>query len=349
MPNFAEAWWMSVSCSACAMLSLFVILVLAMGVLLLRNSANAAPTDFLNRAVALTNVTPKQTVLKTPRLTGNLHNTVSMRAGALVTLYAADQKKFLTVPGECTGHPDAWFKEKDVHVLSMGKTGPRFICTGNDPKGNLFVIISEQNIANSIYKCTTMQQKQGCERASFWWSVWYKWNSQLELMGITAEDIRLNRRVFLTPTKYAYMVRLFWRAFHDGSLPKESTAVHSIHGHYIPKVRLRAPLMSKGGGAFGAPIWHQYEDPCVNDTMAILFKYKNIIARPCKPIIYDGSGFYVSYPDRLSSTVLANCDHTCGFRYYHGSSTRGQIVAYDSWKSTLKMRKKIEGAVLDGQ
>lgn len=274
---------------------------------------------------------------------------VSFRAGALVTLFVAHKKTFLTLPAECTGKADVWFKPRPVLVLAMGKVGPRYLCTNSNSAGNLFVIVAEHVIDSTAYNCQPMSANSGCERTSFWWSVWYSWGSEMKSMGVTADDIRLNKLVWVSASKYAAMVRLFWRVFHNGTLPDEVIAVHSLHGHSIPFTRLRAPLMSRGGGAFGAPIWHMSNDPCVVDTLDILFRYKDIIARPCSPIVYDGSGFYVSYPDQLSSTVFANCDHTCGFRYYYGSSSRGQIVAYNSYESTLTSRNKIEGAVLDGR
>lgn len=275
-------------------------------------------------------------------------STTWVNVGALVTVFAADKKTFLSVPSYCPGHPDAFFKEKSIYTLSMGTNGPKTLCSGTDPTGNLFIIIAEQTIDLSFYSCTSATSETGCERKSFWWSVWYKWYSDLDKMGITADDVRLNRWVLMNASEYAHMVRIFWRAIHDNDLPAESTAVHSIHGHFMPKTPVRVPLVSRGGGAFGSPIWHENSDPCVKDTLDILYRYKNIIARPCTPMVYDGSGFYISEPDKLSSTVFFDCDHTCGFRHYFGTGTRGQIIAYRSWKSNLPNRNQIAGAILDG-
>lgn len=268
--------------------------------------------------------------------------TVSFKAATLITLFVADKKKFL-IPAHANCPSKEVFKEKIMSVNGpMPRYGPRYLCTY---KSSIFAVISESKISG--YTCTSLASESGCVRKSFWWSVWYKWNSVLSSLGIDYHDIRYNRKVTLSAKQYAYLVRLFWKVFHDGNLPVESTVVHSIHGHSMPSTYLRAPVVSRGGGAFGSPVWHGDEDPCVKDTLDILYRWKNIIPRPCKPIQYDGSGFYVDPSTLLSTTALANCNHDCGFRYYYGNTERGQIVAFRT--NTLKLKKKvsIEGAILD--
>lgn len=271
--------------------------------------------------------------------------TVRIRAGALVTIFAAD-KKTIILSGSTTANcpTKEIFEEKQVFSTGpMARYGPRYLCTYKD---SLFVAISESTISG--YYCTALSSNSGCLRESLWWSIWLNWNSNLKSMGVTADDIRYNRLVTLTEKEYSNLVRLFWRVYYDGKLPAESVAVHGLHGHSTPKRFITAPRVSRGGGAFGAPIWHGREDPCVADTLDILFKWKNKIPRPCKPITYDNSGFYVSNPDLLSSTVLGpECDHTCGFRYYYGSRSKGQIIAFRPATSKLNNRNSIEGAILD--
>lgn len=269
--------------------------------------------------------------------------TTKVNAGALVTWFVA-QKKTVLLPGAAGCPSTELFEEKPAFVVGqMARHGPQYLCTvGN----NLMILISETSIAG--YSCTSLSSESGCMRRALWWSVWYKWNSVLPTLGITADDIRLNRKVTMTEKQYSNMIRLFWKVFHDGNIPVESTAVHSLHGHSIPKYFLTVPRVTRGGGAFGAPVWHQSEDPCVKDTLDIIFRNSNKIARPCKAIVYDGSGFYVSNPDLLSSTALGpECNHDCGFRYYYGNTERGQIIAYKTSTSKLNNLNEIEGAILD--
>lgn len=271
--------------------------------------------------------------------------TVNVRAGAMVTIFAADKKTMLLSGSGTANCPSQEiFKEKMVLVSGpMARYGPRYLCTY---QSSLFILISDRTISG--YYCTALSSKSGCLRESLWWSVWYKWNIQLKEMGLTADDIRLNRLVTLTAKEYSNLVRLFWRVYYNQNIPAETTTVHGLHGHSTPKTFLTAPRVSRGGGAFGAPVWHGNSDPCVADTLDILFRHANKIPRPCTPIVYDGSGFYVSSPDLLSSTTAGpDCDHTCGFRYYYGSTTRGQIIAFQPNVKDLKNRHTIEGAVLD--
>lgn len=267
---------------------------------------------------------------------------VTFKAGTLITLFAADKKTFL-IAGHANCPSEEIFENKQIAVNGpMPRYGPRYLCTY---KSSLFVLISESKVSD--YYCTSLASQAGCVRKSFWWSVWYKWSTVLSSLGIDYDDIRYNRQVTLSAKQYAYLVRLFWKIFHNGSLPVESTIVHSIHGHSMPSTYLRAPVVSRGGGAFGAPVWHADEDPCVKDTLDILYRWKNIIPRPCKPIAYDGSGFYVDPSTLLSSTALAGCNHDCGFRYYYGNTERGQIVAFRTNTLKLKSKQSIEGAILD--
>lgn len=268
--------------------------------------------------------------------------TVSFRAAALATIFAADKKTFLLVANSNCPSAQVFKPQHIIVVGPMPRYGPRYLCTY---KNSLFVAIAENKISG--YTCTSFSSKTGCVRQSFWWSVWYKWNSELTSFGIDEDDIRLNRKVTLSAKRYANLVRKFWNVFHDGKLPVETQVVHSLHGHRMPTRYLRLPAVSKGGGAFGAPIWHQKEDPCVADTLDILYRWKNIIPRPCEPIVYDGSGFYVDPSNLLSSTALADCNHDCGFRYYYGSKTKGQIIAYRTKTLKLKSQVSVEGAILD--
>lgn len=302
---------------------------------------HAAPVNKFNQSV--TTVNPNlQTSLGSFELAAQ--PTVTFRAGPLITIFAAD-KGTVTLPANGNCPNGEIFKEKPILVApGMATQGPRYTCTYQD---SLFVYITENKIPS--YKCQALSVKTGCMRWALWWSVWLKWSGTLSSFGMVTDDIRLNRKVTLSAKQYANFLRLFWKVFHGGNLPVETTTVHSLHGHSFPKKPLTVPKVSRGGGGFGGPIWHGNNDPCIKDTLDILFHGANKIPRPCTPITYaDTSGFYVSNPDRLSSTVLGpDCNHDCGFRYYYGNKNRGQIIAFLTSSKKLKTKEKIEGAILD--
>lgn len=318
-----------------------VFLAITLALICFTSMADAARPQKRLKFLPNQNISP----ILSPNLVLTAKPTVRLRAGALITLFAADKKTILLSGSKTANCPaKEIFKEKMVFSTGpMARYGPRYLCTYKD---SMFIAISENSISG--YYCTSLSSKSGCLRDSLWWSVWYKWSSRLKSMGLTVDDVRYNRLVTLTEKQYSKLVRLFWFVFYEGNVPIESVAVHGLHGHSTPKHYMTAPRVSRGGGAFGAPIWHGSEDPCVADTLDILFRYKNKIPRPCKPITYDGSGFYVSSPDLLSSTVLGpECDNTCGFRYYYGSQDKGQIIAFQPTVRKLKNKNSIEGAILD--